>query len=139
MVVPRAPGMKAVRKVYGFDFPFELESFADFWSKHGPLAECLEVDVVGALAILTGTLAPAKVDPGGDWPRFYYDPPELFTVMVGHTDGLHWGYWFDDPDDPEREPVVADYFHIDSYEISAHASIFEPLRENLEMFHRDAL
>ena len=29
--------------------------------------------------------------------RYYDDPPEFFTVLAGGTDGLHWGYFLDDP------------------------------------------
>lgn len=29
--------------------------------------------------------------------RFRRDPPEFVTVMMGHTDGLHFGLWYDDP------------------------------------------
>jgi hypothetical protein len=31
--------------------------------------------------------------------RFRRDPPELVTVMWGDTDGLHYGLWYDDPEE----------------------------------------
>jgi len=130
--------MNAVRSTYGFAFPPELESFAEFWERHAALCECLEVGAVGPLAVFAGT-SEKGFDPGGGWPRFYSDPPELFTVLVGHTDGLHWGYWFDDPNDRECDPVVAGYFHNGTYEMTIHACLFEALRDNLELFHRDAV
>jgi hypothetical protein len=129
--------MRAVKKVYGFDFPPEVESFHEFWQRYGSL--CSEmVGVTGPFDVLAGEAKPG-FDPGREWPRYYLDPPELFTVMVGHTDGLHWGYWFDDPDDADSDPVVVSYFHGDGlYQLGVHAGLFHALRKNLELFHRDA-
>ena len=46
--------------------------------------------------------------------RWRFDPAEFFTVMVGGTDGLHWGYCYDDP---AQLPscVVANYARADAY------------------------
>ena len=63
--------------------------------------------------------------------RFYLDPPEFFTVASGHTDGLHWGYWFDVPG--ERPPVVCSYYNNDAYELHPCGdSLVEALEEHLE-------
>jgi hypothetical protein len=123
-----------VERVYGFAFPTGLYAFHEFWKKHAPLFEDSGLGVVGPFDLLAN--AKAKVDPGGDWPRFYNDPPELFTVMVGDTDGLHWGYSFDDT---SSEPVVASYYGNDAFEMSEHPTLFHALREDLELRVRDAL
>lgn len=46
--------------------------------------------------------------------RFFLDPPEMFTVASGDTDGLHWGYWFDETN---QASAVAHYYARDAYEI----------------------
>lgn len=48
--------------------------------------------------------------------RYFNDPPEFVTVLHGDTDGLHWGYWFDDPG--RLPPVVAAYYHNDAFQIT---------------------
>lgn len=35
--------------------------------------------------------------------RFYYDPPEFQTIFVRINTGIHYGYWRDNPKDPETE------------------------------------
>lgn len=129
--------MKAVRAAYRFEFPPEVESFAEFWQRHGALCACMGVSADGPLNVFDGTADPG-FDPGAGWPRFYLDPPEFFTVLIGSTGGMHWGYWFDDPNDEACDPVVASYFHSDSYHLNAHASLFEALRYSLEVFHAEA-
>jgi hypothetical protein len=65
------------------------------------------------------------------------DPPEFFTVLVGDTDGLHWGYWLDDPD-AGPEGCVAHYWASDSFEFTADGdTLFEAVRTNLEHHHGD--
>jgi hypothetical protein len=96
------------------------DDFARFWKKHRKLCACLQVSF--------------RARPT----RFLLDPPEMLTVMLGNTDGLHWGYWFDDPDDAAREPVVASFYSNDAFEITEHATLFEALRHDLELSQRDA-
>jgi len=116
-----------LRELYGFDFPDELFAFADW---HASLAgeaarafqSVLGITLHGPFDVLAGkfdgvTLRyPAVLH----W-RYQYDPPELFTVMVGNTDGLHWGYWFDDPG--RLPPAVASYYARDTVELVEHASL----------------
>jgi hypothetical protein len=127
-----------VEKIYGFAFPDDLYAFHEFVTRHPDACEPFEVDLEGPLAVLAGKAPRDGWDPGGDWPRFYKDPPEFFTALIGHTDGLHWGYWFDAPG--ELPPVVADYFHSDGCELSSDGpTLFQAFRMNLELSHRDAL
>ena len=57
--------------------------------------------------------------------------PEFVTIFTGTTDGLHWGYFFDDPG--KREPVVAHYWHSDTFEHACDGdTIFEAVRWNVE-------
>lgn len=128
--------MQAVRTVYGFEFPAELASFHEFWEKNAALCACLRMTAEGPLAVLAGTAAEG-FDPAGGWPRYYLDPPEFFTVLTGHTDGLHWGVWFDDTADTDGA-TTASYFHNDGLNLRDEGSIFEAFRTNLELFHRNA-
>jgi hypothetical protein len=64
------------------------------------------------------------------------DPPEFFTVLAGDTDGLHWGYYLDDP--ATGEGCVASYYASDAFELSADGdSLFEAVRLDLEQRYRD--
>jgi hypothetical protein len=127
-----------VQEIYSFAFPDDLYAFHELITRAPEVYQTLDMDVDGPLAVLAGQAPRPDWDPGGDWPRFYSDPPEFFTVLTGHTDGLHWGYWFDAPG--ELPPVVTRYFHSDGCELSIDGStLFDALRMNLELFHRDAL
>ena len=120
---------KLIEKAYGFPFPDDLYAFHDFVREHGKRCVPLGVRIDGPLALLT------KQRPDAE--RFYDDPPELFTVLTGNIDGLHWGYWFDHPG--KSEPVVASYYANDVFEIRVDGStLFEAVRGQLEAFHRDA-
>jgi len=120
---------KLIQKAYGFPFPDDLYAFHDFVQVHGKRCVPLGVRIDGPLALLT------KQRPDAE--RFYDDPPELFTVLTGNIDGLHWGYWFDHPG--KSEPVVASYYANDVFELRIDGStLFEAVRGQLEAFHRDA-
>src|SRR4051812_23949764 len=70
--------------------------------------------------------------------RFYLDLPEFVTLFIGGGDGLHRGYFFDAPG--EREPVVASYYHSDTFEHSIPGDdIFGAVRYLLEMAEEDLL
>jgi hypothetical protein len=70
--------------------------------------------------------------------RYLLDPPELLTVLHGDTDGLHWGYFVDDPGEPE--PGVAATYANDAYAIyPAGDTLVEAVRKILEERYRDAL
>lgn len=65
-------------------------------------------------------LEPPEVPLLMSW-RYYMDPTEFFTVAHGEADGLHWGYWFDDPD-AGSAPLVCSYFEDGAYEFSQDGS-----------------
>lgn len=70
--------------------------------------------------------------------RYYLDPPEFFTVAFGDSDGLHWGYWFDDPDAASK-PVVCSYYTNDAYDITeCGTTLLEALDEELTWFVQEA-
>ncbi|MDF1665298.1 MAG: DUF2228 domain-containing protein [Planctomycetota bacterium] len=62
--------------------------------------------------------------------RFYRNPPEFVTVLMGHTDGLHWGLWYDDPNElPDR--IVSTYAR-DSVEIGGDAiTLFDVIQDEI--------
>src|SRR5262249_35544310 len=113
---------RQLRELYGIDFPDELFAFAE-WHQSltktaaEAMSEVLGVTLHGAFDVLAGKFDgralryPALLH----W-RYQYDPPEMFTVMVGNVDGLHWGYWFDDPG--RLPPVVASFYARDSVDLT---------------------
>ena len=62
-------------------------------------------------------------DPEALETRFYKDPPEFVTLLVGDTDGLHWGYYVDDPKSTPF-PVVH-YYHNDAFELTLDGDLFD--------------
>ncbi len=131
-----------LRAHYTVGFP---NSFFDFWDFASRLAERgIQLDD-SPLGIKLGRAFDA-FEPGLDRDsfdpvresRYPLDPPEFFTMLHGDTDGLHWGYYLDDPEDPDF--LVAAYYHGDAYEIwPAGRNLFEAVRAHLEQAHRDAL
>lgn len=139
---PRGDRAAELRRHYGFDFPDELFAFWEFCRAHASerprlaLYDPAEISLCGPFAVLAGDLDRARPSrPMVMHWRFYLDPPELFTVATGHTDGLHWGYWFDAPG--ELPPTVASYYSRDAYEIHDHgpglfATFAAELRRRIE-------
>jgi hypothetical protein len=129
-----------LRTLYGLEFPEEL--FA-LWDWHGTLAgeaarafhEVLGITLHGPFDVLAGKLDDLELRYPAilHW-RYQYDPPELFTVMVGDTDGLHWGYWFDDPG--RLPPVVASFYARDSVDLTEHESLAHALATHVEHTRR---
>ena len=141
----RPPGIERAGQLadcYGLEFPDELYWFWGFcceWNPPRPRAalDAAEIRLCGPFDVLAGDLdgvtprAPMVMH----W-RFYLDPPELFTIATGHTDGLHWGYWFDAPG--ELEPVIASYYSRDAYEIAEHGgSLFATFSRELNRWIAD--
>lgn len=62
--------------------------------------------------------------------RYYRNPPEFVTVLMGDTDGLHWGLWYDDPKElPDR--IVSTYAR-DSVEIGGNAlTLFDVIQDRI--------
>lgn len=119
--------MSKIADAYGFDFPSDLSAFWNVAKKHRDALFDAGVRPVGPLTILDGG------KPEKDLDRFGGDPPELFTVAEGDTDGLHWGYVFHEPGKPGW---VGSYYARDGYPIAyagptiGHA-IFEHVSEVL--------
>ena len=98
----------------------------------------MSISLEGPFKILAGQ---ADAPPDG-WrlgTRYYDDPPEFFTVFSGDTDGLHWGYWFDDPDN-SPSCCVAEYFSRDAFELTEDGeTLFEAFRLQLEGHYETTL
>lgn len=68
--------------------------------------------------------------------RYPNDPPEFLTIIHGSSDGLHWGYYLEDPNQPEF--IVASYFHRDPLLFSIDGlNLFEAFRKILEKSYED--
>lgn len=128
-----------IEGVYGLAMPDSLFGFWDFARR---VTLPLLRDTAGITALagpfeLLGTAAPADHDPL--WrARYYNDPPEFLTLMTGSIDGLHWGYYLDEPGQPGLP--VARYYHNDAFQIAVTgADLFEAMRLELEYHYRDRL
>jgi hypothetical protein len=128
---------------YGFDFPPCFYRFWHFVNRLAPLAplhaleESLQIRLVGPFEILAGRFD-GRVPRHSlllHW-RYHDDPPEFFTVLAGGSDGLHWGYFLDDP--PRPDGCVASYYARDAYEFSIDGDdLFEAVRLHLEQSQAD--
>jgi tetratricopeptide (TPR) repeat protein len=117
-----------LREHYGVTFPPSLfqawEFFVDLAAEAGAddpryVLEDMGFTLSGPFQLIhlgLGNLDPPEVPLIMSW-RYYMDPPEFFTVAHGEADGLHWGYWFDDPD-AGAQPLVCSYFEDGAYEFS---------------------
>ena len=132
-----------LRALYGFDFPEDLFRVWEFANRLRPLEpllalfDTLHLKLNGPFEVLAGHF-------DGRTPRhpillhwrYYNDPPEFFTVLTGDIDGLHYGYWIDDP--RAGKGTVASYFASDAFDLSPDGdSLFEAVRLDLEQRARD--
>ncbi len=127
---------RQLRELYGFDFPDDFFRFWEFVNRLQPLEPLkalldVSIHLVGPFEILAGRfdgLIP-RYSLLLHW-RYYLDPPEFFTVLVG-GDGFHAGYYLDDP--AEGKGFVASYFAYDAFELTADGdTLFEAVRLQLE-------
>jgi hypothetical protein len=127
---------------YGFDFPDDFLRFWEFCTRLAPLEPLRALESVGIVLVGPFEVLAGRFD--GRVPRhslllhwrYYFDPPEFFTVLAGESDGLHWGYYLDDPD--RGEGCVASYYARDAYELETDGdTLFEAVRMHLEYIHRD--
>jgi Uncharacterised conserved protein (DUF2228) len=123
-----------LRELYGFDFPEDFYQFWAFANRLRPLDplnalhEALGVVLTGPFEVLWGRFdhVTPPLSPYLHW-RYYLDPPEFFTVLVGGADGHHWGYYLDDPGRGTR--CVACYYHEDDFEMAADGNtLFKAVR-----------
>lgn len=127
-----------LRAEYGFDFPEGLYRFWGFVNRLAPLeplgalSAALGITLVGPFEVLAGRFD-GRVPRRSlllHW-RYYDDPPEFFTVFAGGGDGLHGGYYLDDP--AGAAGCVASYYARDAFELSVEGDdLFEAARLQLE-------
>lgn len=126
---------KRLLQLYGFEFP---ESFFKFYEFSRRVSENTFKGSKGIMNITPGKAfevfrknIPKNFNPAFT-ERYYHDPPEFFTILHGHTDGLHWGYYLDDPNNIE-DLSVASYYAQDAFCLLPEGrSIFEAVRMELE-------
>lgn len=134
--------------LYGVHFPDDLFEFWDWYTAQPSeitdiIHHVLELRLVGVFDVLCGQFdnVQLRYSPRMHW-RFAQDPPEFITIAGGSMDGLHWGYWFDDPE--RLAPVVVSYFARDAFELRTVGNTWiealyleieeqaEGMRENIE-------
>jgi hypothetical protein len=134
-----------LRRLYGFDFPDDLFRFWEFANRLRPLeplaalTNTCGIHLAGPFEVLAGRFDrhTPRYSVLLHW-RYTNDPPEFFTVLLGDTDGLHWGYYLDDP--AAKVGCVASYYTNDAFELMIDGdTLFEALRLHLEQQHRDCL
>lgn len=140
------PRLGAVKRLYGVDLPEEILAVWDLASSLSPDDptsafagdDLVALSLVGPFEVLAGrTVVKPGLDMRLHW-RFRFDPPELLTLMMGNEDGLHFGYWLDDP--AAGPSCVAFYYAHDSCELSvAGITLWETIRGWLERAHAGAV
>jgi len=93
-----------LREGHGLRLPRHLGVLAAFLRGLSPVeARALRAygySAIGLLDLFADGGLEREVAPGADlrlhW-RFRRDPPELVSVLLGDSDGLHFGLWYDDP------------------------------------------
>jgi hypothetical protein len=133
-----------LRQLYGLDFPDDLFAFWDRAcelnsAKPREAFEVLSAYLCGPFDVLAGKYDSAPSEqPLWLKDRSYQDPPEFFTILWGNIDGLHRGYWFDDPGRPPG--CIASYYNNDAYDLAYWpATLFETLRCLIEWSHDGVL
>ncbi|NJK44031.1 MAG: HPF1 family protein [Pleurocapsa sp. SU_196_0] len=128
----------ALKAAYGFNFPDEFFAFREFTrtSVGKRLLNALGIRLEGPFQFLDKDEAHIKNPLWAS--RYYDDPPEFFTVLSGMMDGLHWGYYLDDPNDTRM--CVAGFYSNDAFDLSIDGdTLFEVLRNDLEYSYGSAL
>src|SRR6185295_13090157 len=104
---------------YGLELPDDFFAFAEFARELAgrglALAdEPLAIRLGSAFDVCRSDFVADGFNPLWD-SRYPNDPPEFLTILHGHTDGLHWGYYVDDP--ATANFPVASYYHRDAFVI----------------------
>jgi hypothetical protein len=128
-----------IDNIYGLAMPESFFAFWDFANRVTFPALRDALDIIGLLGPFDLLQNDLVRDHDPIWhARYYNDPPEFLTLMAGLTDGYHWGYYIDDPAQPQF--TVASYYSNDAFEIHvAGADLFEATRRELELHYRDCL
>jgi hypothetical protein len=136
-IMASARRRQQVRELYGFDFPDDLFQFWDLASRCRPLEplrafDALGIELVGPFEVLAGRFdgRATKYSQLLHW-RYYTDPPEFFTVLVGFEGGPHWGVYLDEPGEPGG--CIASYYAGETLELSMDGdTLVEAVRMRLE-------
>ncbi|MBD2768887.1 DUF2228 domain-containing protein [Hymenobacter sp. BT664] len=127
-----------LKQLYGFEFPESFFSFYEFTKK---VPEATFQGTAGVMYMSLGEVFqvfseiknknfnPVKIS------RYYSDPPEFFTILRGHTDGRHWGYYIDDFNDLKNICVVSIEYELNT----VGNTIFEAFRRELELMYAHIL
>ncbi len=131
--------------MYGFGLPDEFFAFWELTQRVGaneaenPIWDRVGLSLAGPFDVLAGKFD--GVTPRYDallHYRYYLDLPEFFTIFCGNTDGLHFGYWVDDP--AQGPSCVASYYRNDAYLlINKGDTLFEAVRNQLERYYDGTL
>lgn len=128
-----------IRHWYRFDFPEDFYRFWEFVNRLKPLnplaalEDQLGIILVGPFDFLYGKCDrfPPPMHPYLHW-RYYLDPPEFFTVLVGGDEGIHWGYYFDSPGSG-KPGYMASYYAKESLEFNCEGNtLFKAVRLAIE-------
>jgi hypothetical protein len=119
----------------GFRFPACFFEFANLFS----VLENRGVDLRESLNIVPAEIFSSEhVSDPWKAARYPNDPPEFFTLLHGMSDGLHWGYYIGNENDPAI--LVVSYYHRDPLHFSIDGlNLHEALRSHLEACWRDNL
>jgi Leucine-rich repeat (LRR) protein len=132
-----------LKEIYGFTFP---ESFFLFWqfytqlpqkSSAGGFGTALTVNLGEVFDIFKTETDIESFNPLNAF-RHYNDPPEFFTLLRSQINGLHWGFYVDDPGQVKNEIPIAYYYANDDFilHLVGH-NLFEVIRYELERAYAD--
>jgi len=123
---------------FGFTQTDDFQLFWEFALKTDPkepqyaFNDTTMISLVGPFDLLAGRFdnEKAKFDPCLHW-RYFGDPPEFVTTLVGGSDGLHWGYVVDGQAGPPQG--IAGYYAYDDVSVFPEpSSLFRLLWNTLE-------
>lgn len=131
------PTREWVQRTYGLLLPDYMFTFWAFWLGLSPIERQATTRFVYPSGLFTFFEAGGReripregLDHRLAW-RYYLDPPEFVTVLLGDADGLHYGLWYDDPH--ALPTFVAGYYSRDADAIRcAGRTLLEVLRDTVE-------
>ncbi len=123
-----------IKAIYGFDFPQDFFDFHDFLIQNDQIkkdiGDSMDFSFGEVFKIFDRKTSLDSFDPISN-SRYYNDPPEFFTLVYGGTDGLHYGYYVDDPG--KMPYPIAGYYARDAFQIHiAGHNLFHFLYQEIE-------